>query len=254
MVSKQLFMQRTLDVAMFLATLVAVATSFIKELPEWTTMVVLISFVSMFFVRWRIADDRKVWMKSNWFDLVVVVLLSSPVLRMLMALRLAHLLPALRVGALIRANKDRLLRLLILSGESMPVAMAMVFGIVFVFGTGTYMLEHPYNPQFANMQDGLWWAFVTLTTVGYGDIYPITSSGRVVAVITMIFGIVVYSLIIANVTVFLDQYTHRQKELKKEADQLKADEESLNSFASEVDQSIRNADQAIGEKPEKRPS
>jgi len=254
MVTKQLFMQRTLDVAMFVATLIAVATSFVEELPEWTTMVVLITFVGMFFVRWRIADDRKVWMKANWFDLVVVVLLSSPVLRMLMALRLAHLLPALRLGALIRANKDHLMRLLVLSGESLPVAMALVFGIVFVFGTGTYMLEHPHNPQFAEMQDGLWWAFVTLTTVGYGDIYPITSGGRVVAVITMMFGIVVYSLIIANVTVFIEQYTHKQKELKKVAEQLSADEASLSSFASDVDQSIRNASKTSGENPEKSQS
>ncbi len=208
--TQRLLFQRMLDVAMFVATLVAVASSFVENMPEWTTMAVLIAFVLMFFLRWRIADDRSAWMKSNWFDLVVVVLLSSPILRMLMALRLAHLLPALRVGALIRANKDRLLRLLVLSGESLPVAMAMVFGIVFVCGTGTYLLEHNQNPQFSVMQDGLWWAFVTLTTVGYGDIVPITAGGRIVAVITMIFGIVVYSLIIANVTVFIEEYSHKQ--------------------------------------------
>jgi len=213
--NRLLLWQRVLDVALFLVTLGAVATSFIDDLPEWTTMALLISFVIMFFTRWRIADDRSAWIKSNWFDLVVVVLLSSPVLRMLMALRLAHLLPVLRVGVLIRANKDHLMRLLVLSGESLPIALAMVFGMVFLFGTGTYLLEHDHNPQFSTMQDGLWWAFVTLTTVGYGDIVPITSGGRMLAVVTMIFGIVVYSLIIANVTVFIEQYSHKQDELKK---------------------------------------
>jgi len=215
MITRRLLFQRSLDVGLFAVTLAAIATSFVEDMPEWTTMAVLISFVSMFFVRWRIADDRKAWMKSNWFDLVVVVLLSSPILRMLMALRFAHLIPALRLGALFRANKDRLLRLLVLSGDSLPVAMAMIFGIVFVFGTATYLLEHGHNPQFAAMQDGLWWAFVTLTTVGYGDIVPITSGGRMVAVVTMIFGIVVYSLVIANVTVFLEGYSRKQKDLKK---------------------------------------
>ncbi|MDQ6967955.1 MAG: potassium channel family protein [Mariprofundaceae bacterium] len=200
---------------MFIITLAAVGSSFVEGLPDWSTMAILISFVAMFFTRWRIADDRAAWMKSNWFDLVVVVLLSSPVLRMLMALRLAHLLPALRLGVLIRANKERLLRLLVLSGESLPAAMAVVFGIVFIFGTGTYLLEHHQNPQFAVMQDGLWWAFVTLTTVGYGDIVPITAGGRILAVITMIFGIVVYSLIIANVTVFLENYSQKQTARKQ---------------------------------------
>jgi len=178
-------------------------------------MAVLVSFVVMFFTRWWVAEDRKVWMKANWFDLVLVVLLSSPILRMLMALRLVGLVPALRIGVLIRSNRERLMRMLVLSGESLPAAMAMIFGTVFVFGTSTYLLEHGHNPQFGELPDGLWWAFVTLTTVGYGDIVPITSGGRIVAVFTMIFGIVVYSLVIANLTVFLENYGHQHAAAKK---------------------------------------
>jgi len=202
-------LQRVLDVSLFVATIGAVATSFVEGIPEWSIMAVLIAFVVMFFARWWIADNRKEWMKDNWFDLVVIVLLSSPFLRMLMALRIAHLIPALKLGALIRSNKDRLLRLLLFSGESLPAAMASLFGLVFVFGTVTYLLEHPHNPQFGEFPDGLWWAFVTLTTVGYGDIVPITSGGRIVAVMTMIFGIMVYSLVVANLTVFLEEYGHK---------------------------------------------
>ncbi|NWF36159.1 ion channel [Mariprofundus sp. KV] len=204
--TRRLLYQRILDVSLFVTTLAAVATSFIKELPEWSIMAVLVTFVVMFFGRWWIAENRKAWMKSNWFDLVLVVLLSSPILRMLMALRIVHLLPALRLGVLIRANKDRLLRLLVLSGDSLPAAMATLFGLVFIFGTVTFSLEHGSNPQFGDFQDGLWWAFVTLTTVGYGDIVPQTPAGRVVAVMTMIFGVIVYSLVVANLTVFLENY------------------------------------------------
>jgi len=217
--------QRVLDVSLFAVTIAAVATSFLKDLPEWTVMAVLVSFVIMFFSRWWIADNRREWMKANWFDLAVIVLLSSPFLRMLMALRFAHLLPALRLGVLLRANKDRLLRLVLFSGESLPAAMALMFGLVFVFGTATFLLEHGHNPQFGEFPDGLWWAFVTLTTVGYGDIVPITSGGRVVAVMTMIFGIMVYSLVVANLTVFLEEYGHRHtiKTVKTHVPASKAD-------------------------------
>jgi len=215
--NRRTFWQRALDTGLFLTTIAAVAAPFVKSLPSWTLMVSLVSFVIMFFVRWWIADNRKQWMKSNWFDLAVIVLLSSPVLRMLMALRLAHLIPALRLGALIRSNKDRLIRLLLLSGENLPVAMAMVFGLVFVFGTLTFLLEHGQNPQFGQLPDGLWWAFVTLTTVGYGDVVPITPGGRVIAVITMVIGIVVYSLVVANLTVFLEKYSLQHMEAKKQA-------------------------------------
>jgi len=206
MITRRRFFQRFLDVALFAATLGAVAASFVKSLPDWATMAALLSFVVMFFIRWWIDDDRKAWMKSNWFDLALVVLLASPVLRMLMAFKVAGLAPALKMGTLIRSNRERLLKLVILSGDSLPAAMALIFGIVFVFGTAAFALENTANPQFHELQDGLWWAFVTLTTVGYGDIVPITSGGRIIAVMTMIFGIVVYSLVIANLTAFVEGY------------------------------------------------
>ncbi len=72
-----------------------------------------------------------------------------------------------------------------------------------IFSSIAYLLEHDQNPQFAVMQDGLWWAFVTLTTVGYGDIVPITPGGRIVAVITMIFGIVVMVLELTNIFILI---------------------------------------------------
>jgi len=213
---KHIFWQRILDVGLFAGTIMAVVISFMEHQPDWVIIIVLVSFVMMFFCRWWIADDRQAWMKSNWLDLVLVVLLSSPVLRLLMALRLAHLIPALRLGTLLRANKDRLIRLVLFSADSLPVAMSMVFGLVFIFGTTTFLLEHGQNPQFAQLPDGLWWAFVTLTTVGYGDIVPVTSGGRTIAVMTMVFGVIVYSLVVANLTVFLDEYARRQAAVSKQ--------------------------------------
>jgi len=209
--TRRKFFQRSLDVGLFVATMGAVASTFIDRLPDWLTLISLLSFVAMFFVRWWIDDDRRAWMKSNWFDLALVVLLSSPVLRMLMALKVAGLAPALKIGTLIRSNRERLLKLVVLSGESLPAAMALIFGIVFVFGTTVFALEHSHNPQFGELQDGLWWAFVTLTTVGYGDMVPITSGGRIVAVLTMVLGIAVYSLTIANLTAFIEEYRGRIK-------------------------------------------
>ncbi len=210
MITKRKFWQTTLDVGLFVATIASIAVTYIAALPSWSTMVVLMAFVVMFFLRWWLADDRNRWMKENWLDLAIIVLLSSPLLRMLMALRLAHLVPALKVGVLIRANKDRIIRLLIFSGDSLPAAMALIFGLVFVFGSLTFVLEHGVNPQFKEFSDGLWWAFVTLTTVGYGDVVPVTAAGRIVAVMNMMFGIIVYSLVVANITVFLERYGQQQ--------------------------------------------
>jgi len=103
-----------------------------------------------------------------------------------------------------RRHKAQFLRLILLSRDSFPVAMTVLFGMVFIFGASAYLLEHQHNDSFSSISDGLWWALVTLTTVGYGDIVPVTEAGRIIAVLTMVFGIAVYSLFIANLTHFLD--------------------------------------------------
>ena len=62
--------------------------------------------------------------------------------------------------------------------------------IVITAGFGMYHLEHAVQPEiFASVYDGLWWAVVTLTTVGYGDIQPVTAGGRILATAAMFAGI-----------------------------------------------------------------
>lgn len=62
--------------------------------------------------------------------------------------------------------------------------------IVITAGFGMYHLEHGAQPDvFASVYDGLWWAVVTLTTVGYGDIQPVTVGGRLLATVAMFAGI-----------------------------------------------------------------
>jgi voltage-gated potassium channel len=58
-----------------------------------------------------------------------------------------------------------------------------------------YVAEHPTNSEFATFADGLWWGVVTLTTVGYGDIVPITEKGRIAATFLMLTGVTTLGLI-----------------------------------------------------------
>ncbi len=224
-------LRRVLDGLLFFATLAAVGVSFWEEAPDWASLLILSLFVLFFFLRCWYSDHRVQYLKSNWFDLALVVLLSSPLLRLFVVFKVAGLAPALRLGTLIRANRQRLMKLVILSSESFPVAMSLIFGVVFIFGASAYLLEHPHNPGFADISDGLWWAFVTLTTVGYGDLYPVTSGGRIVAVFTMLFGITIYSLMIANLTYYVEE-TGRSRKAEQAA--LEQDENGKRD-ATEVD-------------------
>lgn len=60
-----------------------------------------------------------------------------------------------------------------------------------------YLVEEPSNPKVTHFGDALWWAFVTITSVGYGDTVPSTVYGRVVAVILMLTGGVLFLAFIA---------------------------------------------------------
>jgi len=210
-----IWLGRILDGLLFLVTLAAVGIGFWKEAPDWAPLAALLAFFILFVWRWYIAMDRQAYLKANWLDLALIVLLASPFLRLLMAFKVAGLMPAMRLGAIVRSNRKRILKLVIMSQDSFPAAMALIFGVVFMFGTSAYLLEHATNPAFSEIADGLWWAFVTLTTVGYGDIYPITAGGRIVGVFTMVFGIAIYSLMIANLTFFVEEHG-RQRRIEEE--------------------------------------
>jgi len=204
MTEQGVWLRRGLDVLLFLLTISSVLVSFWEQSPDWLQLAALSMFVLFFLWRWRIDLNPVDYIRSNWFDLVFVVLLASPVLRLFTALRIARLAPALRLGSLIRKHRKQILKLILLSRDSFPVAMAILFGMVFISGASAWLLEHHQNASFANLSDGLWWAFVTLSTVGYGDIVPVTDAGRIIAVLTMVFGLVAYSLLIANLTHFLE--------------------------------------------------
>lgn len=60
-----------------------------------------------------------------------------------------------------------------------------------------YFLESPLNPNVHSYGDVLWWAAVTMTTIGYGDIIPVTPLGKFVAFGTVLIGLVVMSLLTA---------------------------------------------------------
>ena len=65
-----------------------------------------------------------------------------------------------------------------------------------------YRAEHPTNPEFATYGDALWWAIVTLTTVGYGDIVPKTTAGRFDGVMIMITGVAVLGVLAGSLASF----------------------------------------------------
>jgi voltage-gated potassium channel len=129
--------------------------------------------------------------KAGVFDLVVVILTAPWFLipafggsQILMLARLARLVRLLFVSKAARRAGRQLGRVGIFS-----------FGMLLFCAWMAYVAEHPTNDEFATFGDALWWAVVTLTTVGYGDIVPVTEKGRIAGTFLMLTGVATLGLI-----------------------------------------------------------
>ena len=65
----------------------------------------------------------------------------------------------------------------------------VILGIIFIWISGAIIISFIEPGTFSNFRDSLWWTIVTMTTVGYGDMAPITGYGRILAVLIMLCGI-----------------------------------------------------------------
>jgi voltage-gated potassium channel len=109
-------------------------------------------------------------------------------------------------------------------------------------GTGFWLIE----PKVSSLGDGLWLAFTTAATVGYGDIVPSTSASRVFAVMVVLFGLAVLSLVTASVAALLVGTEEREieRELMKEIRALRADVAALHVHQQGVGASQTQGDKA----------
>ncbi|MGB8160287.1 MAG: potassium channel family protein [Nitrososphaeraceae archaeon] len=98
--------------------------------------------------------------------------------------------------------------------------LLVIAGIVVIAGTVImYNLEKgAENSQMTTLLDALWWCVATVTTVGYGDVVPVTSLGRIVALVYMFFGITLISTLLAVIsnTFYKKRFEKEETEKKKQ--------------------------------------
>ncbi|MCV7153777.1 potassium channel family protein [Mycolicibacterium pyrenivorans] len=158
----------------------------VGDLLGVTMTVLYLAFVGDYVVRLTLAPQRASWFFRHLFDLAVVAL---PFLRPLRLLRLVVLVKVMH-----RAGGDAI------RGR---VAVYTAFSaILLVYVVSLAMLETERSAPDAtitNFGNAVWWSITTITTVGYGDMYPVTVTGRVIAVLLMIGGISLIGVITATV-------------------------------------------------------
>jgi Ion transport protein. len=109
-----------------------------------------------------------------------------------MDLRFLRILRVMRIFKLTRYSESMTLLLQILRRESRSLASSffILLVIMVIAASAIYLIEHDVQPEhFTSIPATMWWAIVTLTTVGYGDVYPVTIAGKLFASLIMIAGI-----------------------------------------------------------------
>ena len=159
-------------------------------------------FILDFLGRFILSTEKWKFLKLNAIELVSLVL---PFFR---AFRMFRVVIAL--GFLSRVGKTLSARINIYLGLILPL-------LLYVCSLGVYEAEHlTPGANIKQFGDAVWWAFVTLATVGYGDFYPVTFEGRMIAVFLMIAGLAFVSVIAVSVaSLFLSRLEYDLTQRRK---------------------------------------
>ena len=157
------------------------------------------AFAVDFGIRIWLAERRRPYIVSHWYDVLLVVI---PLLR---PIRLLRLLAFVRV-----LNRSA-------AGSLAGKAMTYVIGTAVVaVGLGAVAVldveRGDPDANITNFGDALWWATTTVTTVGYGDHFPVTWEGRLFAVALMVVGISLVGVVTASVAAWLIANVERPAE------------------------------------------
>jgi len=209
--------------------------------PELQRLALLVNWIVWLafcveFVILMAAEPSWATVRKSWFDLVLIIL-SPPFLvpsylqatRGLRAVRLIRLIRLVRAGAVAAIG-------LHLSRQALRHRkfhlVALVAAAVIALGAlGVFTVEGDTNKSVATYGDALWWAIVTATTVGYGDISPQTTEGRFIAVLLMLTGIGVIGVFTATVASFFFEQ-ERQAPLVELSGRLDLIEKKLDELLS----------------------
>jgi voltage-gated potassium channel len=127
-------------------------------------------------------------------------------------MRIDHVYAAVKI--ILRTNMD-------------VVVLSIIYLLIVIFGgIGVYLAEHEHpGANITTIGDALWWGVVTIATVGYGDYYPVSAVGRIIAIFMMLSGIGIFVLLVGSLSQRRLQRT--ESRLKKTQAGLLGHEEKL---------------------------
>jgi voltage-gated potassium channel len=179
-------------------------------------------------VRWRRAQWKAHYWRWGWLDILASIPLD-PAFRFFQAIRVYRLIRLFRAFRRIHAITD---------GKFLAEGLLAIPGVaaVVVLFCTSLVLECERNAidsRIHNVSDALWWSFSTISTVGYGDLYPVTHEGRLIGAVLMVVGITLFG----SMSALIMSKLIRPQELKDHAtyrEELKMLHDDIRELRSEL--------------------
>jgi voltage-gated potassium channel len=171
-----------------------------------------IAFVLEYGIRLYLAPNKRYFVSHNIIDLLFVLVPFLRPLRVARSARAISLLRATRGTVILLRAVDAVQDVI----KRHKLGYTLLVAFVVVVGSGLLVAaieESEPERNIRSIPDGLWWAVTTITTVGYGDRFPITPIGRAIGAGVMIIGIGLFGLLAASLASFLVE-----KDIEKEID------------------------------------
>ncbi len=172
--------------------LISLATSFFALTPEVHKILsqidnfICVVFLIDFFYRFYQAPNKLNFLKWGWVDFIS----SIPFIDFLRVGRLLRLLRLLRILRAFKSVKHIAQHVYKDKTKGLLSTVAIIAFLMVLFSSVTILqVETAPNSNIRTAEDALWWSYTTLTTVGYGDKYPVTTEGRMIAAVLMTTGV-----------------------------------------------------------------
>nr|WP_319536157.1 ion transporter [uncultured Vibrio sp.] len=180
------------------------------------------------------ATNRWTFLKLHWIDFIASIPMIEP-------LRFARIFHILRMILVLRSSRFILHQLKENRRETTVASILLLMVILITLGSSTMLFIEAKDPA-ANIRtgaDALWWVFVTISTVGYGDHYPVTSGGKFLAVVIIVCGVGIFGMISGLVTSIVTapskQEDHRTKHAERMLSKLVEQQETILNRINELE-------------------
>jgi len=175
--------------------------------------------------------DKKIrYVSSNWMNLIVIIFGMQVLwgdMQYIAAVRVARLVV---IVVLYLSIFDSIL--IILARKKLGITLIISFLTIFIAG----IVISVFDPGISDPWEGLWWAWVTVTTVGYGDVVPTSAAGRIIAGLLILMGVGIFSMLTASFSAFL---------VSRDSDELDSKEERALRILNRIDDKLEDIDRRL---------